>query len=84
MSKVDRLILLDIYPAREEPIPGVTSEIIFQGVTAPEKVLLKKGELMDYLKGLELGDKEVFVTVGAGDIDRFVEPIKELLYEKSN
>ena len=84
LSKVDRLILLDIYPAREEPIPGVTSEIIFQGVTAPEKVLLKKGELMDYLKGLELGDKEVFVTVGAGDIDRFVEPIKELLYEKSN
>ena len=64
--------------------PGVTSEIIFRGVTAPEKVLLKKGELMDYLKGLELGDKEVFVTVGAGDIDRFVEPIKELLYEKSN
>ena len=47
-------------------------------------MLLKKGELMDYLKGLELGDKEVFVTVGAGDIDRFVEPIKELLYEKSN
>lgn len=84
LSKVDRLILLDIYPAREEPIPGVTSEIIFQGVTAPEKVLLKKGELMDYLKGLELEDKEVFVTVGAGDIDRFVEPIKELLYEKSN
>lgn len=84
LSIVDRLILLDIYPAREEPIPGVTSEIIFKGVTAPEKVLLKKGELMDYLKGLELGEKEVFVTVGAGDIDRFVDPIKELLHEKSN
>ena len=81
LSCVDRLILLDIYPAREEPIPGVTSEIIFKDVTAPEKVLLKKEELMDYMKGLELGDKEVIVTVGAGDIDRFVDPIRELLTE---
>ena len=82
LSIVDRLILLDIYPAREEPIPGVTSEIIFRNVTAPEKVLLKKEELMDYMQGLELGEKEVFVTVGAGDIDRFVEPINALLNEK--
>ena len=82
LSIVDRLILLDIYPAREEPIPGVTSEIIFRNVTAPEKVLLKKEELMDYMKGLKLGEKEVFVTVGAGDIDRFVEPINALLNEK--
>ena len=82
LSIVDRLILLDIYPAREEPIPGVTSEIIFRNVTAPEKVLLKKEELIDYMKGLELGEKEVFVTVGAGDIDRFVEPINALLNEK--
>ena len=83
LSCVDRLILLDIYPAREEPIPGVTSEIIFKDVTAPEKVLLKKEELMDYMRGLEMGEKEVFVTVGAGDIDRFVEPIRTLLDEKS-
>ena len=82
LSCVDRLILLDIYPAREEPIPGVTSEIIFKDVTAPEKVLLKKEELMDYMRGLEMGEKEVFVTVGAGDIDRFVEPIRTLLDEK--
>ena len=82
LSIVDRLILLDIYPAREEPIPGVTSEIIFRNVTAPEKVLLKKEKLMDYMNGLEIGEKEVFVTVGAGDIDRFVEPINALLNEK--
>ena len=82
LNIVDRLILLDIYPAREEPIPGVTSEIIFRNVTAPEKVLLKKEELMDYMNGLEIGEKEVFVTVGAGDIDRFVEPINALLNEK--
>ena len=45
----DKLILLDIYPAREEPIPGVTSEIIFRDVKANEKVLLRRAELMEYL-----------------------------------
>ena len=82
LSNVDRLILLDIYPAREEPIPGVTSEIIFKDVTAPEKVLLRKEELMEYLEGLDFGGKEVLVTVGAGDIDRFVGPITEMLEKR--
>ena len=82
LSIADRLILLDIYPAREEPIPGVTSEIIFKDVTTEDKVLLKKEELMDHMKGLEMGEKEVFVTVGAGDIDRFVGPVGELLKTK--
>ena len=76
LSRVDKLILLDIYPAREEPIPGVTSEMIFKDVTAPEKVLLKKEELMDYLADEPL---DVLVTFGAGNIDRFIEPITELL-----
>ena len=76
LSKADKLILLDIYPAREEPIPGVTSEIIFKNVTSPEKVLLKRSELMDYLAGENI---ELLVTVGAGDIDRFVGPIAEML-----
>jgi len=76
LSMVDKLILLDIYPAREEPIPGVTSEMIFKDVTAPEKVLLKKEELMDYLADEPV---DVLVTFGAGNIDRFIEPITELL-----
>jgi len=76
LSKVDKLILLDIYPAREEPIPGVTSDMIFKDVTAPEKVLMKKEELMDYLADEPL---DVLVTFGAGNIDRFIEPITELL-----
>ena len=79
---VDRLILLDIYPARELPIPGVTSKIIFDDVTAPEKVLISKEELLGYLEGTTLGDKEVFVTLGAGDIDRLVGPLAQLLTEK--
>ena len=76
LSKADKLILLDIYPAREEPIPGVTSEIIFKDVTCPEKVLLKRAELMDYLKNEEV---ELLVTLGAGDIDRFVGEIAQML-----
>lgn len=80
LSKVDKLILLDIYPAREEPIPGVTSEIIFDKVTAPEKVLLKKEELMDYLQNEPL---DVLITFGAGNIDRFIEPITEMLRERA-
>ena len=79
LSAVDKLILLDIYPAREEPIPGVTSEMIFKDVTAPEKVLLKKEELMDYLSEEPL---DVLATFGAGNIDRFIEPITKLLNER--
>ena len=76
LSKADKLILLDIYPAREEPIPGVTSEIIFNDVTCKEKVLLKRAELMDYLKNEDI---ELLVTLGAGDIDRFVGQIADML-----
>ena len=76
LSNVDKLILLDIYPAREEPIPGVTSEIIFNDVTAPEKVLLRRDEFMDYMRNEKV---ELLVTLGAGDIDRFVPEIAEML-----
>ena len=76
LSAVDKLILLPIYPAREEPIPGVTSDIILSDVTAPEKILIPKEELMDYL---EKEPVDVLVTFGAGNIDRFIGPITDLL-----
>ena len=76
LSKADKLILLDIYPAREEPIEGVTSEIIFKDVTIPSKVLLTKEELMGYLENEEI---DVLGTFGAGNIDRFIEPVTKLL-----
>ncbi len=79
LSKVDKLILLDIYPAREEPIPGVTSEIIFEKVTAPEKVMLHKEELMGYL---EKEPVDVLITFGAGNIADFIAPITELLEKR--
>jgi UDP-N-acetylmuramate--alanine ligase len=79
LSLLDELILLDIYPAREEPIPGVTSEIIFDKVTIKDKNLCKKDELCELL---EKGKYEVVLMVGAGDIDRLIEPVKNILDKK--
>ena len=75
LSLADKVILLDIYPARELPIPGVTSEIIFKDITS-EKVLIKREELMGYLQNESV---EVLATLGAGDIDRFVGEIAQML-----
>ena len=76
LSMLDRLILLDIYPARELPIEGVTSQIIYDKVTIAEKILLKKEEVLDYLKDEEV---DILVTFGAGDIDRLIAPIGKML-----
>lgn len=79
LSLLDELILLDIYPAREKPIEGVTSKIIFDKVTCP-KVLCNKEELLPLLKKKQ--DIEVLLTIGAGDIDQLLEPIREILEQK--
>ena len=76
LDRLDKVVLLDIYPAREEPLPGVSSELIFNGIHHAEKVMLKKDELLDYLRNEPV---DVLCTFGAGDIDRLVEPIKEIL-----
>ena len=76
LSALDRLILLDIYPAREEPIPGVSSEMIFKDVSIKDKLLIRKEELMDTLTKEKL---DVLATFGAGNIDRYVEPITKML-----
>lgn len=79
LSLADQLVMLDIYPARELPIPGVTSEMIFKNVTSPVKIWCDKKNLLATLDSLDI---EVIATVGAGDIDTFVKPIKELLSKK--
>ncbi len=79
LSTVDKLIMLDIYPAREEPIPGVTSEIIYNDVTATEKVIMAKEELMEYLDNEPI---DVLITFGAGNIDRFIGPITDMLCQR--
>ncbi|MDR1503083.1 MAG: UDP-N-acetylmuramate--L-alanine ligase [Prevotella sp.] len=79
LSLLDELILLDIYPAREKPIEGVTSKIIFDKVTCP-KTLCNKEELLPLLENKD--DIEVLLTVGAGDIDQLLGPIKGILEQK--
>ena len=65
LSQADSVILLDIYPAREEPIEGVTSQIILDAVTTAEKTLIHKENLIDTLKNRNF---EILLTAGAGDI----------------
>ncbi|MDR1601300.1 MAG: UDP-N-acetylmuramate--L-alanine ligase [Tannerella sp.] len=79
LSLLDELILLDIYPAREEPIPGITSQIIFDRVSIPQKTLCTKQQLPGIIAA---GRREAVLTIGAGDIDRLVDPIKQILERK--
>ena len=81
LSLLDELILLNIYPAREEPIPGVTSQIIFDRVTIPNKRMIRKEELLDLVQK-EAASFEVVLMVGAGNIDRLVEPVKQILEKR--
>lgn len=81
LSLLDELILLDIYPAREEPIPGVTSQLIFDQVTLKEKRMIKKEELLDLVEK-EAADFQVVLMLGAGNIDRLVEPVKQILEKR--
>lgn len=81
LSALDELILLDIYPARELPMEGVTSKIIFDKVKIDKKVLITKGELMEYLSKIDI---DTLVSFGAGDIDRFIEPITSYLKKRYN
>jgi UDP-N-acetylmuramate--alanine ligase len=75
LSHLDALILLDIYPAREVPLEGVDSGLIYDQTEMEDKVLIHKEQLMPVL---EERQPEVLLTLGAGDIDQFVEPIVKL------
>ena len=76
LSLADRVVLLDIYPARELPIEGVDSNLILKDISVPQKMLLHKSELLDWVEKDTQAD--VVVSFGAGDIDRLVEPIAEI------
>lgn len=75
LSVCDNLVLLPIYPARELPIEGVTSQLIYDNCKAENKIMCEKSELLALLEKL---NPELVVTMGAGDIDRFVKPITDL------
>ena len=72
LSLADEVILLDIYPAREAPIPGVTSKIIFDCITAPVKTMITKDDLTETIKNCNF---EILLTVGAGDICNYLPEI---------
>lgn len=78
MDMADEAILLDIYPARELPIAGVTSQLISDKMNGPVTILSKEG-LLDYVKAAPL---QLFITAGAGDIDKLVPTIKNILEHK--
>lgn len=81
LSLADRLVLLDIYPARELPIEGVTSGMLLDKVTIADKNLVKKDEVLAFLDGTET---DIVVTIGAGDIDTLVDPIRALLLTRGS
>jgi len=74
----DHVILLPIYPARELPMEGVTSELILNEMTLPQKQILAKNAMLDWVR---LYRPKLLVMCGAGDIDALVEPVKQILME---
>lgn len=75
LSLADEVILLDIYPAREQPIPGVSSAMLLDAISSKEKVLCRKEDLPALMRDRH---PEVLLTIGAGDIDQLVQPLKKL------
>jgi len=76
LAQADELILLDIYPAREKPIEGITSGALLEKISLADKKLCPKAELIPLIDSEK---PELLVTMGAGDIDRFVEPLEKLI-----
>jgi UDP-N-acetylmuramate--alanine ligase len=76
LDQLDEAIILPIYPAREKPIPGVTSEMIFDRMRSGKKMLMKKEDIPGKL---DVRNMDVLLTIGAGDIDTLVKPIEDKL-----
>lgn len=81
LDLLDEIVLLDIYPARELPMEGVTSELIFKQIRNKNKLLCPKSELIGRAATFKPG---VVIMMGAGDIDTLVEPVKEQLMKYAN
>jgi UDP-N-acetylmuramate--alanine ligase len=76
LSLLDEVILLEIYPARELPIAGVSSQMLLEKITSSRKMVCSKEHLVNELSARA---PEVLLTLGAGDIDTLVQPIRNAL-----
>lgn len=79
LDMADEVLLLDIYPARELPMEGITTQIIADRMTNPAHSIVSKDRLLEYVKNTDL---DLFITSGAGDIDKLVDPVKQILEAK--
>ncbi|MBR7053711.1 MAG: UDP-N-acetylmuramate--L-alanine ligase [Prevotella sp.] len=80
LSILDEVVLCDIYPAREKPIPGVTSQLIYDQLKpGVEKAMVKKEDVLDYVRSR---DFDVLVVLGAGDLDNLVGQIASIINSK--
>lgn len=79
LSQLDEVILCDIYPAREAPIPGVTSALIYNELTCKEKSMMHKEDVIDLVKKR---DFDVLVVLGAGDLDNYVPQMTKIIENK--
>ncbi len=79
LSQLDEVILCDIYPAREAPIPGVTSALIYNELTCKEKSMIHKEDVIDLVKKRNF---DVLVVLGAGDLDNYVPQMTKIIENK--
>lgn len=79
LNQLDEVILCDIYPAREAPIPGVTSALIYNELTCKEKSMIHKEDVIDLVKKR---DFDVLVVLGAGDLDNYVPQMTKIIENK--
>ena len=80
LSLLDEVVLCEIYPAREEPIPGVTSQLIYDNLRPGiEREMIRKADVLDYVRGR---DFDVLLVLGAGDLDNYVDQMADIIKQK--
>ena len=80
LEKFDKIFLLNIYPAREKPIPGIDSTQLLKIIENDNKKIIHDGELIE---NLEIDDSDIIITLGAGDISEKVESRKKLILQNA-
>jgi UDP-N-acetylmuramate--alanine ligase len=82
LDKADEVILLPLYPAREQPMEGVSSVTILEKMVKAPVQIMRKQEVLERAKSVPVGERTIWITAGAGDIDELVNPLTEILKVK--